>query len=299
MNKLPVGETISGAYGFAFAGFLTVLGTVWLPYLVLFALDAGAVYLIAPDLPTRVVHGDIDMSLVYSWQRVRPLIFIVNFIIGSMIAVGLQQRALGQVQGPTFFYFSLGAPVWRMIGATFLALVAYVFIMVLTVAATAALVLAAIKFVAHFGVAIGVIVGILASCWLIYAGARLFFFLPAVVVAEEQIGLVRAWELGGGNFWRIFAVAFVVFVPFWIGFYIVWGAVIGPFIPWDLFSHVHSGMTPDQANDLSFAIIKRMLQEVRVALPVFLTLFVIQQLLTLGLANGMIAKGYLGVTGKG
>ncbi len=32
MNKLPVGETISGAYGFAFAGFLSVLGITDLPH---------------------------------------------------------------------------------------------------------------------------------------------------------------------------------------------------------------------------------------------------------------------------
>lgn len=299
MNKLPVGETISGAYGFAFAGFLTVLGTVWFPYLILLALDGGAVYLISPDLPTRLMHGDIDVSLVYSWHRVRGIVFILNFIIGSMITAGLQRRALGLAQGPTFFFFSLGAPVWRMVGATFLAFVAVIFIAVITVAAAAAVCLVAIKYGAHYGVAIAVIVGIAAACWYIYACVRLTFFLPAVVVAEENLGLVRAWELGGGNFWRIFAAAFVVFVPFWIGLYIVWGAVIGPFIPWDLFSHIQPGMTPDQANDLTFAFIKRILQEVRLALPLFLTLLAIQQLLSLGLVNGMVAKGYLGVTGKG
>ena len=66
MHKIPVGETISGAYGFAFAGFLTVLGTVWFPYLLLLAIDGGAVYLIAPDLPAQLMHGNIDMSFVYS-----------------------------------------------------------------------------------------------------------------------------------------------------------------------------------------------------------------------------------------
>jgi hypothetical protein len=29
MHKVPVGETISGAYGSAFAGVLTSLGNVW------------------------------------------------------------------------------------------------------------------------------------------------------------------------------------------------------------------------------------------------------------------------------
>jgi hypothetical protein len=129
--------------------------------------------------------------------------------------------------------------------------------------------------------------------------ARLFFFIAPVVVAEEQIGLVRAWELGGGNFWRMFATAFVVFVPFWIGLSIVWNALIGPLIPWDLLAHIHSGMSQDQANDVVIAIIKRVFQELRTAFPVFIALIVIQELIRLGLVNGMTAKAYLGVTGKG
>ena len=48
--------------------------------------------------------------------------------------------------------------------------------------------------------------GIVAVLWYIYAAVRLVFFLPAVVVAEEQIGLGRSWALGRGNFWRIIIV---------------------------------------------------------------------------------------------
>ena len=252
MHKIPVGETISGAYGFAFAGFLTVLGTVWFPYLLLIAIDAGAVYLIAPDLPAQLMHGNIDMSFVYSLHRVRGIFTLVSFVIGSMITVGLQQRALGQVQGPTFFFFSLGAPVWRMLGAYFLAIVAIVFISVITVAITTVLCIAAVHHIQHFGIAIAVILGIAAFCWIVYACVRLTFFLPAVVVAEQDIGLIRAWELGGGNFWRIIAVAFVVFVPVLIGLDIVWSggdrAVHSASI---CCSQFHPGMTPDQINAIS------------------------------------------------
>jgi hypothetical protein len=298
MGKIPVGETISGAYGFAFAGFLTVLGTVWLPILVLLLFDAGVVYLISPDLPGRVMHGDFDMSLVYSYHRVRGLLGLANFIIGAMITVGLQERALGRVQGPTFFYFSLGAPVWRLIGAYILAIIALVIVGILTAVVAGGTSYAAVHFVPRFGWAIAFAIIIAAVCWFIYACVRLTFLLPAVVVAEDQIGLPRAWELGGGNFWRMFAVAFVVFVPFWIGLYYVWNALIGPFIPWDIFSQFHRGMTPDQVNDVLLALTKRIFAELRAALPIVVTLAIIQELLVRGLANGMIAKAYLGVTGK-
>jgi uncharacterized protein YjeT (DUF2065 family) len=296
MHKLPVGETISGAYGFAFADFLSVLGIAWLPHVIYVLLIAGIIYGLAPELPGQVMRGDIDYSTLYALRRIGGLIWLVGIVVQSMVTVGLQKKALGEMPGPTFFYFSLGAPVWRMIGAAFLAILSYILIVALTVAATVALVLAAIKFVAHFGIAIGVIVGIIASCWLIYAAVRLFFFLPAVVVAEGQIGLIRSWEMGGGNFWRIFAVCFVVFVPVAIGFGILQNILIGPFLPPDLFTHFHPNMTPTELSDFYLSIVKGLLRAMRVALPLIIVFGLIRSIVFLGLGNGAVAKGYLGVS---
>jgi hypothetical protein len=298
MGKIPVGETISGAYGFAFADFLSVLGIAWLPHVVYLLLVAGIVYGLAPELPGQIMRGDIDVSTLYALRRIGGLLWLVGLVTQSMVTVGLQKKAQGQMPGATFFYFSLGTPVWRMIGAVFLAFIAYVFIMILTCIVVVALALAAIKFVAHFGTAIAVIVGIAAVCWVIYAAVRLFFFLPAVVVAEEQIGLVRSWELGGGNFWRIFAVVFVIFVPVAIGFGIVQNALIGPFLPPDLFAHFHPNMTPEQFGELYMQIIKGMFRTMRAAWPLIVVLAIIRSILFLGLGNGAVAKAYLGVTGK-
>jgi hypothetical protein len=300
MHKIPVGETISGAYGFAFAGFLTVLGTVWFPYLLLLAIDGGAIYLIAPDLPAQVMHGNIDTSFIYSLHRVRGIFTLASFIISAMISVGLQQRAQGLVQGPTFFFFSLGASVWRMLGAYFLAFVALIFISLITGVVATLLCVAAINYVPHAGgIAIAVVLGVAAFCWVIYACVRLTFFLPAVVVAEQDIGLIRAWELGGGNFWRIIAVAFVVFVPVLVGLSLVWQAVIGPLLPLDLLQQFHRGMSDDQINAVTVELAKRIVGELRVAFPIFVTLGVIQHLIFLGLGNGAVGKAYLGATGKG
>src|ERR1700722_6731115 len=300
MHKIPVGETISGAYGFAFAGFLTVLGTVWFPYLLLLAIDGGAVYLIAPDLPAQIMHGNIDTSFIYSLHRLRGIFTLAGFIIAAMVTVGLQQRAQGLVQGPTFFFFSLGASVWRMLGAYILAFIALIFISAITGGLATVLCIAAVHYIPHFGgIAVAVILGTVAFCWVIYACVRLTFFLPAVVVAEQDIGLIRAWELGGGNFWRIIAVIFVVFVPVLVGLSLVWQAVIGPLIPLDLVQQFHQGMSDDQINALSVALAKRIVGELRVAFPVFVTLGVIQHIIFLGLGNGAVGKAYLGATGKG
>jgi hypothetical protein len=300
MQKIPVGETISAAYSFAFAGFLSVLGTLWLPYVVLAAFSAGVVLLLAPDLPGHLMRGELDDSVMFGIGRVAGLIGLASIVVSAMVTVGLQERALGRVEGPTFFYFSLGAPVWRMIGAILLLILVLILILGLLVGATVAVSIAAIHFVPHVGTAIAVIAGIVAACWYIYAVVRLSFFLPAVVVAEGQIGLGRSWELGAGNFWRIFAVMFVVFVPVAIGFGIVQNAVIGPFMPVDFHApHFHSGMSPDEIRDAYVAFAKSMLMQFRNAWPFLIVLGIIREVVNRGLGNGAIGKAYRFVTEGG
>jgi len=296
MRKLPVGETVSGAYGFAFADFLSVLGIAWLPHVIYVLLIAGIVYGLAPELPGLVMRGEFDDTTIYALHRISGLIGLIGIVVQSMVTVGLQKKALGEMPGPTFFYFSLGAPVWRMIGAVFLAILAYILIVALTVGVAAALAAVAANAIAHYGPAIAVILGIVASCWIIYVAVRLFFFLPAVVVAEGQIGLIRAWELGGGNFWRIFAVCFVVFVPVAIGFGILENVLIGPFLPYDAMMHFHLGMSPREFGEFYLAMGKSLLHILRAALPLVVAFGLIRSIVFLGLGNGAVAKGYLGVT---
>ena len=296
MRKIPVGETISAAYGFAFAGFLSVLGTIWLPTVAFIAFCAGAVFLLVPDLPRHIMQQDFD-SAFFEIARIGGLIWLASLIARSMMTVGLQERATGRVQGPTFFYFSLGAPVWRMIGATILLVLLLLLILILLVCATGAVAYVAIHFIPRVGKAVAVIAGIVATCWFIYAIVRFAFFLPAVVVAENQIGLGRSWELGQGNFWRIFAVMFVAIVPVAIGLTIVQNAVVGPFLPMGMDSmHIHPGMTPHELLEFYKSMFKPFLAQIRQAWPFLLILGIIRDILFLGLANGAIGKAYVAVT---
>jgi hypothetical protein len=113
-----------------------------------------------------------------------------------------------------FAYFSLAAPVWRLIGANFLMFLTIVGIAIgLTLVCS--LVIAGASAVLSQGltILIGVLIGIAAYCGFIYIMVRWPFFIAPVVVAEDHIGLRRAWQLGHGNFWRIFAIVIVVYLP--------------------------------------------------------------------------------------
>lgn len=298
MRKIPVGETISAAYGFAFAGFLNVLGTVWLPYLLLIVLSGGVIYLLAPDLPGHMMRGEFDPPVMFEVIHVAGVIWLISIVVRGMVTVGLQELATGRAQGPRFFYFSLGAPVWRMIGATILLILVICLIALLTILAAVVFGWAMVHFVPSFGHALAVIGGIAAALWLIYACVRLAFFLPAVVVAENQIGLGRAWELGGGNFWRIFAVMFVVIVPVAIAFGIIENAVVGSMMMSGIKPmHFQPGMSPDELMKAYADLFKPMLEQLRHVWPVFVVLAVIREVVFLGLANGAVGKAYVAVTG--
>jgi hypothetical protein len=299
MNKIPVGQTISGAYEFAFAGFLSVLGITWFPYLVLLAFAAAVVFALEPGLPGHILRGEFDVPLLIEIARIYGLIGLAALVVRAMVTVGLQKKVLGTLEGPTFFYFSLGSPVWILLGAYILVIIALIFILALTACVVGAIAFAAIHYVANFGYAIAVVAGIVGLCWYIYACVRLTFFLPAVVVAEGHLGLVRSWELGSGNFWRIFAVLFVVFVPVAIGLGMLQRAVLAPLVLPPHFADELRNMTPEHIGTFYMSIAKAFLQQMHQALPFVIVFNVIQSIIFLGLGNGAIGKAYLAVTRKG
>lgn len=295
MNKIPVGETISKAYSFGFTRFLSVLGVTWFPYVVAFALCGGLAYLAAPELIRQMLHGQFDKNLFMAnlphLIGLGLLVWILFFITICMVRVGLLRLALGELPGPVFIFFSLGSEVWMMVGAYFLATLVGILVVILTIAAAAAI---------SFGTTflhqpaatkiVPAIVVIAAVLWLIYFYVRLMFFIPAVVVAEKEVGLGRAWTLAGGNFWRIVIIAIVIFVPVFIGFSMVEQAITGPFM-FDMTVFQH----PDQLTPDTFG--KALAHDLALLGPLALLLAFVRTILFEGLNAGMTASAYRGVTG--
>jgi hypothetical protein len=288
MNKIPVGDTISRTYGFAFSNILSIFGIAWLPYVVLTAIAVGLVFLLAPDLPRMFMHGQFDPDMFMHIGHIFGLLGLLSFLAACMVTVGIQRKALGLHPGPVFVYFSLGVPVWRLAGAWFLAWLVIVFISLVTGGVTVAIWFAAGNYVPNFATLIRVLAIVAACLWVIYMCVRLMFFLPAVVVAEERIGLGRAWELAGGNFWRIFIIIIAVFLPVAIGFGIVSSAIFGPMF---IMPRFHDGMDVHE-------MIRMVFEQMRVIGPFMILFQIIERIVFLGLGNGMIADAYLGVTGK-
>ena len=300
MKKIPLEATLGGAYRFLFTRILSIIGTIWLPLVLLIAIGAGLVYWLVPhawlagQLPT--LHAkDIEPAMV--WAMCRPFIVgapifgVAVLIVYAMMITGLMGLSLGQKTTPTFVYFSLGANVWRMILAFILC---EIVVIVLAGILTALVMLfkhLAMPYIPHpGGPLLFALLIIVAVCVFLYTAVRLTFFIPAVVVAENRIGLGRSWELGGGNFWRIIVIYLLVLLPVAIVAGIISQMTVLPAIMSQIVVLPHDA-PPAQ-------VIHAFLKALLPVLPTVVAIRVLAQLAMIGLVAGAAGTAYNAVTAE-
>ncbi len=289
MAKIPVEHTISSAYSFAFRNILTVIGIAWFPFALVIAIGAGLVLLMVPGL---AAPGGPSPAAIAGLIAVAPLIVVAYVVANAMVVVGIMRRALGLSSGPVFAYFSLAAPVWRLLGATIL-----VGLIVFVAVAVEAGVIAAVIIAASNGNSgllgfLSAILIIAACLWTIYFMVRLSFFLPAVVVAEERIGIGRSWELGKGNFWRIFVVWLAIAIPVGMAASILMQAIYGNALMGLVLANQGENADPT-------ALLNGMIHIFVTYAPYLVVIQLLQLIIMSGLTNGAIAAAYRSVTGTG
>jgi hypothetical protein len=218
MEKIPVGQTIAQAYGFAIREFPKILGVTWAPLAVAIALGL----MITPGFIGNHINPNDEDAMTRFSMQMAPVLVLILLPIRAMIATGVTELALGMRQGVTFVYFSVGMSIWRFIASWILVVVAMVVLLVATAIVGGILIVLggmALGHVLHGANA--EISGVLAAAAFllfsygvaIFLAARLTFFIPAVVVAERKIDLARVWQLSHGNFWRIFLIALAIVIP--------------------------------------------------------------------------------------
>ncbi|HVP83260.1 MAG TPA: hypothetical protein VMS78_00940 [Rhizomicrobium sp.] len=223
MDKIPVGQTVARAYSFAFKDFLKIIGVMWLPFAIMMA---GTLVLATQiNVFTAAITTKNYAAVTQVVQVLLPA-YVVFAILVVMQFVGLTELALGNRTGSPYFFFTLGKPLWRLIGA-------YLLVILIFIAAIAVFIIGSAMIAALFGamtgatngakpsgaaaivMGLGAIIGVIAAyCAFLYGLVRQTFLLTPVVIAEEKIGLRRAWSLGRGNFWRMFTILLAIIVPF-------------------------------------------------------------------------------------
>ncbi|HEY2011472.1 MAG TPA: hypothetical protein VGH23_20960 [Rhizomicrobium sp.] len=217
MTKIPVGRTIAHAYGFAFREFPKLLGVMWLAIAITWLPGIFMQRYMAAHLAQMPENGLRQM-----WPILLPFYLIVMVVL-AMQLTGIAKLALGIKQGPAWFYFSLGKPVWRLIGSVLLLLLALVigWLAVLLAGVTlgflTTLLTKTVNNSLFSGIAglVSIVLMIALWCGYIYAVIRLIFLLVPVIAAEEEgFALARSWTLGHRNFWRMFVILLALVGPF-------------------------------------------------------------------------------------
>ena len=299
-RKIPLDQSIGGAYGFLFSELMSIVGIAWFPVLLFGGLAAAAVWFGAiahPLPPLRFQQGHPDFAFAVAIVAILVPALVCGILLAVMLTTGFTARALGLMEGRTFFYFNLGAPFWRMFAAIFVAgFILVVFRIVLQLIALAWLRFAAPALPMGIAVIVDVL-GLLALTFLfLYAAVRLLFLLPAVVVAEERIGLGRAWYLGGGNFWRALVVLISVLLPVMIVFGCVEAALFfGPFrgFPRPEFAGGHPA--PGELAAYVNKVVAFIVAFLKGNWPLLLALQIAYAIVQRALLAGASANAYLGV----
>jgi hypothetical protein len=216
MTKIPVSKTIARAYGFAFRDFLRLLGVMWLPMTVMWL---PGIFMQQRLAMLQTGHG----NLLNAWPLIP--VYVLIFLFVFMQVIGIAKLALGIEAGPAWIYFSLGRPVWRLIGTVILLAVAVIvgWLAVLLGGVLLGFLVALLTKAVNSGLFTGVmavialVTMIALWCAYVYVLVRLTFLLVPVIAAEEEgFALARTWELGYRNFWRMFVILLAIFGPFLI-----------------------------------------------------------------------------------
>ncbi|HEY1629755.1 MAG TPA: hypothetical protein VGF56_00465 [Rhizomicrobium sp.] len=323
MRKIPVGKTISEAYGYAFGQFPANLGITWLPLALLF----GAAIVLFPHYIDAVrgmadafkgMHpGAGDDGAVMAQvgaananiSRFSYLFLILEILFLTQITLGMTRRALGLDRGPVFFFVSIGTSYWRLVGAYFIMFILQ-YVVFFAVFLAGALVGAIVAMAVGIGaggagiehnpgllafVVAGAVVLIIACLFAAaYFLVRLTFLLTPAIVAEDKFALFRSWELTKGNFWRIFAIALAVIGPVALLGLILEGAMFAQV--WPDISHILA--SPSAAGDPQ--AVMRVSAELTTRLAdlfthywyVLAAVYLLTSTLTYGLAMGAAASAY-------
>jgi len=225
MAKIPVGATIAHAYRFAFGDFVTIFRSIWLPLAVQLGLTLVLMQRLIPLFQALKTKDPSAISQLGPILLLYPIVLILFFAqIATVTKIALKPR-----QDIPIIDFPFGKDMWRLLGGFIAAGLAIVAMLLLFALAGGVLGF----LLGAMGVGktmLALLVGLLIAIG--YGGAifmvfRLTFLLAPVNIAEQRLGLGRAWELSRRNFWRSFAIVQSIMIPMIIAEYAVIFAAVG------------------------------------------------------------------------
>ncbi len=298
MNRIPIGGTVSRAYGFLFGDFGTVIRLTWAPLL----LGAAFSYLYGGDILDVTVRAQNDPTVAVSYAPLQFLMGVIAFVTSVMASVALLRVVVfGDRKPGLVVYLWLGGAELRLILVSILLLIAVIAAMIgvalvlgLLAALTAAIPVLSVLLV------VGIFALLFAAIWV---PLRLSLIAP-VIVAEGSLGVERSWALMKGNALQMFVVFLLTYVPYAILSWLVLVMVLGGDLPaWPALPSI--GQDAEAAQAASEAFGKAMeqwqidfIKAMRLHWPEVSVLGFVGNVVSTALWVGMTGSAYNAVAGE-
>jgi hypothetical protein len=225
MSKIPVLATVSRAYGFLLGDLATIVRLAWAPLLV----GSGLSYVYGPQLMDGAIAAKDNPDALAALAPMQLLIGIASFVTGIMATVALLRVVIfGDRKPGLFVYLWFGGAELRIVVVTILLGVALIAAMI-----GAGLVIGLLGVMAAAVPGMGILVSIAIAglaVGLIWAMLRLSL-ISSVVVAENNLGVERSWQLMSGNAARMLLVLILAYLPYAIVALLVGLAILGSDLP--------------------------------------------------------------------
>ena len=204
MHRLPVTATVGAAYRFLSGQAGTIIRLAWFPLLIVAAAQYYGTVTAAETALARLL-GTPDTGGP-SADFIMIAVGLVQIVGGAMVGVALHQLLLfGDDRRDTYILFSLGR-------TELLFMVIPVVAVVLAYFGAGLLVAVAAAPAAGGPSPLFAILLIAIAAAAVYLGVRLTPLYPVIVVGD-RFDLGHAFDLSRGNFWRIFTVMILGFLP--------------------------------------------------------------------------------------
>ena len=225
MSKIPVFAIVSRAYGFLLGEAGTIFRLAWAPILI----ATGLNYLYGGQAIDAMLLAKNTAATGAQFNQTDFLLGVFGFLANVMVIVALLRVVIiGDRKPGLAVYLWFGATELRLVGVYILLVVAAV---AAVVGAGLALSVFAALAAAIPGLVIVVPLAVVAlGIGLIWAALKLMI-IPAVVVAENSLGVERSWALMHGNALRMFLVLVMTYIPIGIAGSLVWMAILGNDMP--------------------------------------------------------------------
>jgi hypothetical protein len=293
VKKLPVLTILSRTFGFLLGDLPTILRLSWLPL----AIAAGVSFYLGGQAIDAIVAAKGDPSAGASAPQADLLAGTVSFVTNAIVVVALLRVVLYGDRKP-------GWPAWISLGVTegrFM--LVYVLLVIAAIAGVIGTALIFSLFAAIAAqmpgmallidmVAFGLLGGVI---WVMVK----LYLVPAVVVAENTLGVERAWALMRGNAFRMFVILLVAYLPLAIIGVMLSLAILGADMPpAPDFSLLASGkLKPDEAQKMIEAWQTGLLAAARMHWTEFAILNYVGAIIGASLVAGITGNAYLELAG--